>query len=92
KLLIGHSVGLVVVDEAQNLAKSSRNEVLSINEKTSIKFVEELFNRVGVPIMLVGTFATLALFERETTIGRRVTKNGSMLLASCDSNSSFWNR
>lgn len=92
KLLIGHGVGLMVLDEVQNLAKPSRNEVLSSNERTSIRFIEELFNRIGVPIMLVGTFATLALFERETTIGRRVTKNGSMLLASCDREAPFWQR
>ncbi|MDP5290870.1 ATP-binding protein [Oceanimonas sp. CHS3-5] len=92
KAFIGHSVGMVIIDEAQNLATQARSEVLNSNEKTSMKFIEELFNRVGVPLMFVGTLATLSLFKRETTIGRRATKNGSLLLASCEIDSPFWKR
>ncbi len=92
KAFIGHGVGLLILDEAQNLAKSAKSEVISSNEKTTMKFLEELFNRVGVPLMFVGTLAMMKLFESELTLTRRATKNGFIQLVSCDLNSSFWQR
>ncbi len=92
KAFISHGVGLLILDEAQNLAKSAKSEVISNNEKTTMKFLEELFNRVGIPLMFVGTLATMKLFESEMTLTRRATKNGSMQLVSCDLESSFWHR
>lgn len=92
KSFIGHGVGLLILDEAQNLAKSAKSEVISNNEKTTMKFLEELFNRVGIPLMFVGTLATMKLFESEMTLTRRATKNGFMQLVSCELESSFWHR
>ncbi|BBG85598.1 MULTISPECIES: AAA family ATPase [Aeromonas] len=92
KSFIGHGVGLLILDEAQNLARSAKNEVISNNEKTTMKFLEELLNRVGIPLMFVGTLATMKLFDSEMTLTRRATKNGFMQLVSCDINSSFWLR
>ena len=74
KSFIGHGVGLLILDEAQNLARSAKNEVISNNEKTTMKFLEELLNRVGIPLMFVGTLATMKLFDSEMTLTRRATK------------------
>lgn len=92
KAVIIHGVGLIVVDEAQNLAKTSTSETLGNNERTSMKFIEELFNRIAVPLCFVGTFSMLKLFSKEMTIIRRATANGSLLMSSCKVNSPFWQR
>lgn len=92
KAVIIHGVGLIIVDEAQNLARASTSETLGNNERTSMKFFEELFNRIAVPLCFVGTFSMLKLFSKEMTISRRATANGSLMMASCNVNSSFWQR
>jgi len=92
KAFILHGVGIVFIDEAQNIAGSPGNQALVNNEKITMKFIEEIVNRVGIPTVFIGTFSTLDLFTRETTIGRRALSMGSVNLVSCDLNSAFWGR
>lgn len=92
KAVIAHGVGLIIFDEAQNFVQSSKKETVGSNEKTSMKFVESLFNRLGVPLLYVGTFSTLKVMAKEMTVARRSVKNGSFLFASCEVESSFWKR
>jgi len=92
KALIIHGVGLIVLDEAQNLSKPSSSEKVGNNENATLKFVEELFNKIGVPLLLVGTLSTLTLFSQEMTSARRIAKNGSLILEECEYESSFWKR
>jgi hypothetical protein len=92
KLLLKHNVGVLIIDEAQNFAQSPENLVIGNNEKTSMKFVEEIFNRIGVPLFFIGTMDSLTLFGREMTIGRRSINDGSMLMLSCDVKGEFWSR
>lgn len=92
KAVITHGVGLIVFDEAQNFVQSSKKETVGSNEKTSMKFVESLFNRLGVPLLYVGTFSTLKVMAREMTAARRAVKNGSFTFKSCEVESSFWIR
>lgn len=91
KLLLEHNVGVLIIDEAQNFAESPDKLVIGSNEKTSMKFVEEIFNRIGVPLFFIGTMDSLALFGKEMTIGRRSINDGSMLMLSCDVEGEFWN-
>lgn len=92
KAVIAHGIGTIIIDEAQNFAPSPVELKIGTNEKTSMKFVEEIFNRIGASLIFVGTFSTLELFSKEMTITRRTIRRGSLALASCDLNSSFWNR
>lgn len=92
KALIIHGVGIIVLDEAQNLSRPAKTEAVGNNENATLRFIEELFNRVGVPLMLVGTLSTLNLFSQEMTSARRIGKNGSLILEQCDVDSSFWRR
>ena len=91
KLLLEHNVGVLIIDEAQNFAESPDKLVIGSNEKTSMKFVEEIFNRIGVPLFFIGTMDSLTLFGKEMTIGRRSINDGSMLMLSCDVEGEFWN-
>ncbi|EGQ8704440.1 ATP-binding protein [Vibrio vulnificus] len=92
KALLIHGVGLIVLDEAQNLSETRQYEKVGNNENATLKFVEELFNKVGVPLLLVGTLSTLNLFSKEMTAARRIGKTGSLILEQCDVESSFWKR
>lgn len=92
KAVIIHGIGLIIIDEAQNLAKSSKSDSISANERISMKFVESLFNRIGVPLCFVGTMYMLELFSGDMTMARRATITGSLILLGCDVESLFWER
>jgi len=92
KAMILHNVGVLIIDEAQNFSKTPTQLTISPNERTSIKFVEEIFNRIGVPLFLIGTVSTFKLFGNNMKIGRRITNNGSKTLLSCPLEESFWQR
>lgn len=92
KLVVIHAIGMVIIDEAQNIAKSPIDFKLGSNEKPSMKFVEEVFNQIGCSLFFIGTMATFDLFTQQMTTTRRTIRQGSMGLVSCDLNSSFWIR
>lgn len=96
KLMLKHNIGILVIDEAQNIAPNiaadNDNKVLISNEKISIKFIEEIFNRIGVPLFFIGTLSTLKLFGKDVTISRRTLIDGSLILLGADVEGDFWNR
>lgn len=92
KALIIHGVGLLVIDEAQNFSRPPKEITLGANEKTSIRFVEEIFNRIGVPLFLVGTHSMLDLFGGDTKTIRRVMSDGGRILCGSNFDSDFWDR
>lgn len=92
KLVVMYAIGMVVIDEAQNIAKSPIDFKLGSNEKPSMKFIEEIFNQIGCSLFFIGTMATFDLFSKQMTTTRRAIRQGSMGLVSCDLNSSFWIR
>ena len=92
KAIFKHHIGTIIIDEAQNFAKASKDLKLSPNERISMRYVEELVNSLGVSTIFVGTFGALELFSQEMTITRRTIKAGSLNLASCPVDSSFWIR
>lgn len=90
KCIIIHHIGCLIIDEAQNFSRASSDLKIGTNEKTSMKFVEELVNVLGVSTIFVGTFSALKLFTQEMTVTRRTIRAGSLNLASCPVNSPFW--
>lgn len=92
KAVVVHHIGAFIIDEAQNFAPAAKDLKIGTQEKTSMKFVEELINTLGVSSIFVGTLSTLSLFEKEVTITRRTTSCGSMILLGCPLDSSFWIR
>lgn len=91
KAMIIHGVGLLVIDEAQNFSAANDVQKIGANEKTSIPFVEEIFNRIGVPLFFVGTHSVLKLLTDVKTI-RRVIESGGQIIAGCELGSPFWER
>ncbi len=92
KAMIIHGVGLLIIDEAQNFSRPLESIQLGANEKTSIRFVEEIFNSIGVPLFFVGTHAMLDLFGNSVKTIRRVNADGGKILYGSDLDSDFWER
>lgn len=69
-----HSLGVLVVDEIQrlSLAKSGGAEKM-------LNFFVELVNRIGVPVILVGTYKGMSVLTGEFSQIRRGTGQGDML-------------
>ncbi len=61
-----HSIGVLVIDEIQHLsvAKSGGSEQM-------LSFFVELINKIGIPIILVGTYKARAMLSSEFRMARR---------------------
>lgn len=67
-----HAIGLLVIDEIQNL-----NESKSGGAKKMQNFFVELVNKIGVSVLQVGTFRAKKLFRHSLSAARRSTITGS---------------
>jgi hypothetical protein len=60
-------IGALIIDEIQNFAPArGANE-----NRATLKFMDDLFNRLGIPIVLIGTFESDVVFTRQFTTSRR---------------------
>jgi AAA domain len=61
-----HAIGVLVIDEIQHLsnAKSGGSEKM-------LSFFVELVNKIGVPVILVGTYKAMAMLNSEFRLARR---------------------
>lgn len=67
-----HAVGVLVIDEIQNLLDAAPND-----KKELMKFIVLLINSVGVPVMLVGTCEAAEIFHEGLHGARRADGMGS---------------
>jgi hypothetical protein len=68
-VLIRHHVGLVVIDEFQNLQVASQRYRLEV-----IQLFDELANRLYIPSIKIGTPDTIHIFDRNSRHKRRLGK------------------
>lgn len=61
-----HSLGLLIIDEIQNLS-----EAASGGARVMLNFFTELINKLGVPVLLVGTPACRKILGRQFRSARR---------------------
>lgn len=61
-----HSLGLLVIDEIQNLS-----EAASGGARVMLNFFTELINKLGVPVLLVGTPASRKILDKQFRSARR---------------------
>ena len=76
KIIASHHVGALIIDEFQNIsvAKSGgKAELLSL--------IINLRDELGIPIILVGTYRTAALFRDDPSSARRLIEGGFYELA-----------
>lgn len=70
-----HGLGVLVIDEIQNLSLAK-----SGGEKKALNFFTRLVNIIGLPVVMVGTFEAVYLFENKFAQARRACGMGDMVL------------
>lgn len=70
KIITNHHVGLLVLDEFQNLS------LMGIGAQKIIAFLVSLRDELGLPIVVVGTYKALRLLERDLSTARRLVEGG----------------
>lgn len=72
KLAISHRIGMLIIDEIQQLANAKKN-----GAELLLNFFVNLNNRVRVPILIVGTPESLKLFSSSHRLPRRWSGEGA---------------
>jgi len=75
RIITDHHVGLLVLDEFQNLS------LMGVGAKKIIALLVNLRDELGVPIVLVGTYKALRLLEGTMSSARRLCEGGYFDLA-----------
>ncbi|MET3723714.1 ATP-binding protein [Sphingomonas trueperi] len=80
-----HALGVLVIDEIQHLGRVREdNDVL-------LKFLVTLINKIGVPVLLVGTTAATDIVRKTLRLGRRSVGLGSASWDRYDRADADWN-
>ena len=74
QLFMVHAVGLLVIDEIQNLREAQQADKSAVT-----KFFVLLVNSVGVPVITVGTLGAASVFDSAFSNARRASGLGSIL-------------
>ncbi len=84
KLLLLYNVGILVIDEVQNLlrSKNGSDEMMS--------FFVSLTNQLSVPIIYCGTSNAIKLFQSRMSLARRQIGAGDMRFQAIEYNSGEW--
>lgn len=69
-----HSIGVLVIDEIQRLSLAKSGGV-----EKMLNFFVQLVNTVGVPVVLVGTYKSLSVFDGNFSQMRRGTGQGDLV-------------
>lgn len=75
RIITNHHVGLLVLDEFQNLS------LMGVGAKKIIAFLVNLRDDLGLPIVVAGTYKALRLLEGELSTARRLVEGGYFDLA-----------
>ena len=71
--LIVHAVGVLVIDEVQNMDQSREGSAVVMN------FLVMLVNTAGIPVLLVGTMGATDVVQRDFRGARRAAGLGSLI-------------
>ncbi len=69
-----HSLGVLVIDEIQHLS-----EAKSGGSRKMLNFFVELVNKIGMPVILVGTYKAMSLLNSEFRQARRSAGLGDLV-------------
>lgn len=84
-----HAVGFLVVDEVHYL-----RPVLEDNDKeqATLPFVDELLNGIGIPVLLIGTWKSARLLNRNATTVRRASSALTLAEKPYPLTSKYWEK
>jgi hypothetical protein len=80
-----YNIGIIVIDEFQNL-----NVAKAGGEKVILQFFDYISNKVKVPILKIGTPASIKLFSKEFRTARRSANSGFYELGPLIESSQDW--
>ena len=69
-------VGIIVLDEIQNLCTSKSIENIPLK---TLNFIVTMINTINVPVVMVGTPRALSFFQRELQQAKRASSQGAAL-------------
>jgi hypothetical protein len=84
-ICITYNIGIIVIDEFQNL-----NVAKSGGEIIILQFFDYISNKVKVPIVKIGTPASIKLFSKELRTARRSANSGFCELGPLNDTSQDW--
>lgn len=84
--VLTHNVGIIVVDELQNLVGLPRNQAELV-----LNFLVTIVNVLGIPIITIGTPKALALYQSELQQAKRGSGQGNVFWDRME-NGQDWNR
>lgn len=84
KLLLLYNVGILIIDEVQNLLRCKNNS------DEMLAFFVSLTNQLSVPIIYCGTSNAIRLFQSRMSLARRQTGAGDMKFEAIKRSSSEW--
>lgn len=81
-----HGLGALIIDEIQNLSGQK-----SRGAETMLRFFTQLVNKIGVPIILVGTQAAMEVLTADVATARRFSgPNGAVIMDLLKKESDGW--
>lgn len=86
QLCATYCIGVIVIDELQHLSLAKAG-----GRRNMMNFFVNLINDVGVPMMLIGTYAASSLFQYAMRDARRATGDGLKDFRRPSSKDKWWN-
>ncbi|RDI37524.1 AAA family ATPase [Falsibacillus pallidus] len=82
------NLGVLIIDEIQNVHKAH-----SGGDERIINFITELVNTIGIPVIIIGTFKAMYLFEKSLANSRRAVSDMYLenITSFLEENSWEWN-
>jgi hypothetical protein len=81
-----HALGALVIDEIQNLSEQKSN-----GRAKMLNFFTQLVNKIGVPVILVGTQAAIETLTSDVATARRFSgPNGAVIMDLLSADSDGW--
>lgn len=80
-----HGLGVLVIDEVQRLKKSYDS-----GDNIMLEYFTELVNTIGVPVVVIGTYKSMYLYQSAFAQARRATGQGDQILSNLEETSPEW--
>lgn len=86
RLCVQYGVGIIIVDEMQNLTSSRAGGAALVTNELLL-----LRDRIGIPLVFAGTFGMMDLLVSDARMTRRVSQNGLVPISyAADSSDKYW--
>ncbi|PJE79250.1 Transposon Tn7 transposition protein TnsC [invertebrate metagenome] len=87
KVCLLHHIGIVIIDELQNLSLAKSGGAQQI-----MAFFESLSNEIKVSLLFIGTYDTYDIYSRSFKTARRMAKEGTIDLEQPKEDDPVWNQ